>query len=119
MMSQTFDLSGKVAIVTGGNGGIGLGMAKGLAQAGAALVIAGRDAAKNAAAVKALEALGAKAAAVEADVTGQAACRALVAAALARFGRLDILVNNAGINIRKQPQDYTPEEWKSVLDTNL
>jgi len=60
-MSNPFDLSGRVAIVTGGNGGIGLGMATGLAQAGAALVIAGRNAGKNAAAVKALEALGAKA----------------------------------------------------------
>ena len=112
-------LKGKVAIVTGGNGGIGLGMATGLAQAGAALLIVGRNAAKNAAAVKALTALGAKAAAVEADVTVPAECRALVEAALARYGRLDILVNNAGINIRKQPQDYTLEEWRSVLDTNL
>lgn len=118
-MSKAFDLSGRVAIVTGGNGGIGLGMATGLAQAGAALVIAGRNPAKNAAAVKALEALGAKAAAVEADVTDQTACRALIETALARFGRLDILVNNAGTNIRKQPQEYTLEEWKSVLDTNL
>ena len=118
-MSKVFDLGGRVAIVTGGNGGIGLGMATGLAQAGAALVIAGRNAAKNAAAVIALKALGAKATAVEADVTGQAACRALIEATLDEFGRLDILVNNAGINIRKQPQDYTPEEWKSVLDTNL
>lgn len=118
-MSKAFDLSGRVAIVTGGNGGIGLGMATGLAQAGAALVIAGRNAGKNAAAVNALQALGAQAAAVEADVTQQSACRALIAAALARFGRVDILVNNAGINIRKQPQEYTLEEWKSVLDTNL
>jgi 2-deoxy-D-gluconate 3-dehydrogenase len=118
-MSKSFDLGGRVAIVTGGNGGIGLGMATGLARAGATLVIAGRNAGKNAAAVKALQALGAKAAAVEADVTGQDACRTLVQVALDQFGRLDILVNNAGINIRKQPQDYSPEEWKSVLDTNL
>ncbi len=118
-MSKAFGLGGRVAIVTGGNGGIGLGMATGLAEAGAAVLIAGRNAGKNAAAVKALQALGANAAAVEADVTGQAACRALVESALARFGRLDILVNNAGINIRKQPQDYTLEEWTSVLDTNL
>lgn len=118
-MSKAFDLSGRVALVTGGNGGIGLGMAQGLAQAGAAVLIAGRNAAKNAAAVKALQALGAKAAAVQADVTVQAECRALVAAAGAEFGRLDILVNNAGTNIRKQPQEYTLDEWKSVLDTNL
>ena len=118
-MSKAFDLSGRVAIVTGGNGGIGLGMAQGLAQAGAAVLIAGRNAAKNAAAVKALQALGAKAAAVRADVTVQAECRALIEAAGAEFGRLDILVNNAGTNIRKQPQEYTLDEWKAVLDTNL
>jgi len=118
-MSKPFDLDGRVAIVTGGNGGIGLGMAQGLARAGAALLIAGRNAGKNAAAVKTLEELGAKAMPVEADVTRQPECHTLIAAARQRFGRVDILVNNAGINIRKQPQDYTPEEWKSVLDTNL
>jgi 2-deoxy-D-gluconate 3-dehydrogenase len=118
-MNRAFDLAGRVAIVTGGNGGIGLGMATGLAQAGAAVLIAGRNPAKNAAAVNVLEALGAKAAAVEADVTQEAACRALVEAARERYGRLDILVNNAGINIRKQPQEYTLEEWRAVLDTNL
>ncbi len=104
-----FDLSGRVALVTGGNGGIGLGMARGLAGAGAAIVIAGRNAAKSAAAVKALEA----------DLADAQACAALVAAAARRFGRLDILVNNAGINIRKQPQDYTIAEWNEVLATNL
>jgi len=118
-MSKAFDLVGRVALVTGGNGGIGLGMATGLAQAGASLMIAGRNPAKNAAAVKALQALGAKVAAVEADVTEPSACKGMIAAALAEFGRVDVLVNNAGTNIRKQPQDYTLEEWKTVLDTNL
>jgi len=118
-MSKAFDLSGRVAVVTGGNGGIGLGMATGLAQAGAAVLIAGRNAAKNAAAVKTLQALGAKAAAFEVDVSVQAECRALLEAAGDKFGRLDILVNNAGTTIRKQPQDYTLEEWSLVLDTNL
>lgn len=118
-MTGLLDLGGRVAIVTGGNGGIGLGMAKGLATAGAMLVIAGRNAQKNAAAGQALQALGAQVLAVEADVTQEDACRALVQAALERFGRLDILVNNAGTNIRKPPQDYTLEEWKAVLDTNL
>jgi len=118
-MDTLFDLGGRVAIVTGGNGGIGLGMATGLARAGAAVVIAARNAGKSAAAVEQLRALGANAAAVEADVTDRSACLALVEAARERFGRLDILVNNAGINIRKQPQEYTLEEWNAVLHTNL
>lgn len=118
-MTQLMDLHGRVAIVTGGNGGIGLGMARGLAAGGAALVVAGRNAAKNAAAAQALRALGAQVLAVEADVTQEAACGALVRAALDRFGRLDILVNNAGINIRKPPQDYTLDEWTTVMDANL
>lgn len=111
---QLFDLNGKVAIVTGGNGGIGLGMARGLAQAGATVVVAGRNAAKNAAAAKAVGGL-----AIEVDVTDEASCGALVAKTVAQLGRLDILVNNAGINIRKQPQEYTLAEWNEVLATNL
>jgi 2-deoxy-D-gluconate 3-dehydrogenase len=116
---KLFDLSGRVGIVTGGNGGIGLGMARGLAGAGAAVLVAGRDKAKNAAAVKELEALGAKAEAVEVDVTDEASCKAMVDAAAKRFGRLDILVNNAGTNIRKRPEEYSIEEWHKVLQTNL
>ena len=111
---QAFDLKGKVAIVTGGNGGIGLGMARGLAQAGATVVIAGRNAAKSAAAAKAI---GGEA--IEVDVTSEASLRALVGGTVKRHGRLDILVNNAGINIRKQPQEYTLAEYREVMDTNL
>jgi 2-dehydro-3-deoxy-D-gluconate 5-dehydrogenase len=114
-----FDLSGRVAIVTGGNGGIGLGMAKGLAQAGASIVVAARNPEKNAAAVRELEGLGARAVALEVDVAEQAACRAMVQSTLEKFGRLDILINNAGTNIRKQPEDYTQDEWHLILDTNL
>src|SRR5262245_55028427 len=116
---KLFDLTGRVAIVTGGNGGIGLGMARGLAQAGAAVVLAGRNAGKSTDAVKELEALGAKAAMVKVDVTSEASCREMVQKAVDRFGRLDILVNNAGTNIRKQPQEYTLDEYRTVLDTNL
>src|SRR6478735_2845909 len=83
---KLFDLTGRVAIVTGGNGGIGLGMARGLAQAGAAIVVAGRNAAKSAGAVQELEKLGAKAAAIEVDVTNEASCRDLVKQAATRFG---------------------------------
>jgi 2-deoxy-D-gluconate 3-dehydrogenase len=116
---KQFDLSGKVAVVTGGNGGIGLGMARGLARAGASIVIAGRQEAKNDAAVKELTALGAKTVALRTDVRSDTACRALMRDAVDRFGRLDVLVNNAGTNIRKQPQDYTMEEWQLVIETNL
>jgi 2-deoxy-D-gluconate 3-dehydrogenase len=118
-MDKAFDLSGKVAIVTGGNGGIGLGMARGLAGAGATVVIAARNADKNSAAVLQLQALHAKATALKVDVTRQAECQAMVKTVLERFGRLDILVNNAGTNIRKAPQEYTLEEWHTVLDANL
>lgn len=118
-MTNRFDLTGRVAIVTGGNGGIGLGMARGLADAGARLLIVGRNAQKNSEAVGALRELGAEAAAFEADVTQAAQCQAMVQFAIEKFGRLDILVNNAGGNIRKPPQDYSLEEWKFVLDTNL
>jgi 2-deoxy-D-gluconate 3-dehydrogenase len=116
---KLFDLDERVAIVTGGNGGIGFGMAEGLAAAGATVVIAGRNEAKSAAAVKRLTDAGAKAAAIAVDVTDAGSCRALVAGAAKRFGRLDILVNNAGTNIRKQPQDYTLEEWNTIIATNL
>ena len=114
---KLFDLDGRVGIVTGGNGGIGLGIARGLAEAGARVVIAGRDSIKGAAAVASLgmtESLF-----VTADVTSQESCKRLVAEALERFGRLDILVNNAGISIRGAPENYTEAEWRAVVDTNL
>jgi len=114
-----FDLTGKVAIVTGGNGGIGLGMARGLAGAGARVVIAGRDAAKSRSAVSDIEKRGGTALAHEVDVADEAAVTRLFAATVERCGRVDILVNNAGTNIRKLPQDYTTAEWREVLDTNL
>jgi 2-deoxy-D-gluconate 3-dehydrogenase len=116
---KLFDLSGRVAIVTGGNGGIGLGMGRGLAGAGASVMVAGRNKDKNAAAVAELTALGAQAASVEVDVTDPESCAAMVRATLAAFGHVDILVNNAGIGIRKQPEDYTLDEWHQVLNTNL
>ena len=114
-----FDLTGRVAVVTGGNGGIGLGMAQGLASAGAAVVIAGRNMEKSNAAVKGLEEKGAKALAVEVDVTDEAAVGKMVAATLAKFGRLDILVNNAGTNIRHPVHELSTADWHTVIDTNL
>jgi 2-deoxy-D-gluconate 3-dehydrogenase len=116
---KAFDLSGRVAVVTGGNGGIGLGMARGIARAGGRVAVVGRNPAKNAAAVAELQALGADCLAVEADVMNDEACRSLVEQAAEHFGRVDILVNNAGMALRKQPQDYTMQEWRRVIDTNL
>ena len=110
-----FDLKGKTALVTGGNGGIGLGMAKGLAAAGARVAIAGRDKSKNTEALKSFS----DGIAVEADLKDEKACQAMVEEAAKRLGRLDIVVNNAGTNIRKPPEEYSVEEWKLILDTNL
>jgi 2-dehydro-3-deoxy-D-gluconate 5-dehydrogenase len=118
-VSSLFDLTGKVAIVTGGNGGIGLGMAQGMASCGAAIVIAGRNAEKAKSALAALRDYGVQSVFIAADVTKKAACVKLVADTVAQFGRLDILVNNAGTAIRKMPEDYTEAEWHEVLDTNL
>jgi 2-deoxy-D-gluconate 3-dehydrogenase len=114
-----FDLHGKAAIVTGGNGGIGLGIALGLARAGADVAIAGRNEEKNAAAAAEIERLGARALALRVDVTDEAEVKRMVARTVEAFGGLDILVANAGINIRKAPQDYTLEEWHTIVDTNL
>jgi 2-deoxy-D-gluconate 3-dehydrogenase len=111
-----FDLSGRVAVVTGGNGGIGLGMAKGLAAAGASVAVAARNAEKAGAAVAAL---GARSSFIALDVADETSCRALIDETVARFGRLDILINNAGTSIRKPPESYTAAEWHTVLDTNL
>jgi len=114
-----FDLTGKVALVTGGNGGIGLGMALGLAQAGARVVIAARNAQKSDAAVAALQAAGSDSFALAADVTDEATVAQLFDQAVTRCGRLDILVNNAGTNIRKPVDQLALAEWHQVMNTNL
>ena len=119
MKTELFDLSGKVAIVTGGNGGIGLGMARGLAEAGAAIAVVGRNEPKSAAAAAELERGGARAIAVAADVTDKAASPPWPRRVASELGRIDILVNNAGINIRKPPHVLEIEEWNSVIETNL
>jgi 2-deoxy-D-gluconate 3-dehydrogenase len=119
MAASPFDLTGKVALVTGGNGGIGLGMARGMAKAGASLVIAARNREKTAAAVAELSALGAKVEALEVDVADPDACRSMVETTNARLGRLDILVNNAGIALGGLPQSISVADWSAVLQVNL
>jgi 2-deoxy-D-gluconate 3-dehydrogenase len=114
-----FDLSGRVAVITGGNGGIGLGMAEGIAAAGATVVLAGRNAQKGAAAVMQIADAGGKAEFADVDVTDEKSCRALIDGVAEKHGKLNILVNNAGTNIRKTPEILKLEEWHSVMDTNL
>ncbi len=111
-----FDLTGRVAVVTGGNGGIGLGMARGLAAASARIVVAARNAEK---AKSVVAELGNKSTFIALDVADETSCRAMIDQTKERFGRLDILVNNAGTSIRKPPEAYTAAEWHAVLDTNL
>ena len=119
MTSSRFDLRGKVAIVTGGNGGIGLGMARGLADAGADIAVVGRNEAKSKAAVEDLRKRGVKAIAVATDVTDRAAIEAMIARVVKDLGRIDVLVNNAGMSIRKPPHELELDEWNKVIDTNL
>jgi NAD(P)-dependent dehydrogenase (short-subunit alcohol dehydrogenase family) len=114
-----FDLRGRVAIVTGGNGGIGLGMAKGLAKAGARVVVAARNREKSSAAVRELQSLGSDALALTVDVTDERSVEALVTDTAQQCGCIDILVNNAGINIRKPAHELPIAQWQQVIDTNL
>jgi 2-dehydro-3-deoxy-D-gluconate 5-dehydrogenase len=111
-----FDLSGRVALVTGGNGGIGLAMAKGLASANARVILAGRDAAKGSTAATLI---GGKATFLTADITDPEAVQRLVEESEAIEGRLDILVNNAGTSIRRQPEALSLTDWHTVMNTNL
>ena len=119
MMPSPFDLTGKVAIITGGNGGIGLGMARGLARAGASIVIAGRNKDKSKEAVRDVEALGAEALAISVNVTDTSSVAAMVQATLKQFGRIDVLINNAGMSVRQPAHVISLEDWNTVIDTNL
>jgi 2-deoxy-D-gluconate 3-dehydrogenase len=119
MKNGLFNLAGKVAVVTGGNGGIGLGMARGLAEAGADIAVVGRNESKSLSAVADLKGRGVRAISIKADVTDKASVAAATETTLREFGRIDILVNNAGINIRKPPDALEIEEWDSVIKANL
>lgn len=121
-MSSDFDLTGRVAIITGGNGGIGLGFAEGLVRAGCAVSIWGRNADKNQKALARLESLGGgKAEARQCDVTDRASLESAFAATLDSFGRVDGCFANAGRGGggRHSFIERTEEEWRAVFDTNL
>lgn len=116
---SSFNLTDKVALITGGNGGIGFAIAKGLGQAGAKIVVAGRNNDKSSQASKKLVGLGISAIPIPIDVTKGESVFEAFQKTVANFGRLNILVNNAGIVVRKMPQDYNPQEWHDVINTNL
>ncbi len=119
-MTDPFSLKGKVSLVTGGNGGIGKGIAEGLAMKGSTIVVAGRDREKTAAAVDEMRSrFKVKAMGLSFDVCDTSSIESGIQKVLKRYGRIDVLVNNAGVNIRKMPQHYSPEEWDTVMDTNL
>lgn len=119
MPHDLFSLSGRVALVTGGNGGIGLAMARALARAGADVVLSGRDAAKGAEACATLEPLGGRVMFLAGDLSRVEDCARLPDEAVQAMGRLDILINNAGIVARRRPEALSLAEWNGVIATNL
>ncbi|HWR52480.1 MAG TPA: SDR family NAD(P)-dependent oxidoreductase, partial [Bryobacteraceae bacterium] len=118
-MANSFDLSGRVAIVTGASRGLGQYFGRALARAGADLVITSRDAAALASFRLEIEQLGRRALPLALNVRDHASIRQMVEAAHDAYGKIDILVNNAGCNVRKAALDITWDDWNLVLDTNL
>jgi len=119
-MGDLFDLSGKVAMVTGGNGGIGKGIADGLASAGSDIVIFARNEKKTAAAAEDIKKkFGVKVLGLQVDIGQEESIQNGVKRVLDEFGQINTLVNNAGVNIRRMPEEYTVEEWDWILGINL
>lgn len=116
---RLFDLKGRAAIVTGGNSGIGLGMATGLAEAGADIVLAARNAEKAASACATLRKFGRRAEFVPFDIQSESSCASMIAEAHGKLGRIDILVNNAGMSLGGAPENYSISDFRKVLDANL
>ena len=119
MPGGIFDLTGRVAIVTGGNSGIGLAIATGLAGAGAGVAIVARNEEKTARAVEKIRSAGSRCIGIKCDVTNDGDIRHAVDATIRQFGHLDILVNDAGTSAAAPPESMTDEQWDAVLDTNL
>lgn len=118
-MVELFDLSEKVAIVTGASRGLGQYFARALAKSGADLVITSRDLSRLTEFKQEIESLGRKALPVQLDVLSQSDIDNMVRMAINEYGKIDILVNNAGLNIRRPSTDVSQEDWDTVLNTNL
>ncbi len=114
-----FSLGGKVALVTGGNRGIGKAIATGFAEAGAAVAVVGRDEDKSAETVEELRAIGATAIAIKADVVERSELEAMLNTATDALGPIDVLVNNAGIGFHADALTLTDADWRRAFDTNL
>jgi 2-deoxy-D-gluconate 3-dehydrogenase len=113
-------LDGKIAIVTGGNGGIGLGIAEGLAEEGANVIIASRNKDKNKTAIDKIKKISTDSETFELDVNNQDSINNLIEFAIEKYGKIDILVNNAGISRRSdEPHLLSKNDWDDVIDTNL
>ena len=119
MSNDLFDLHGKTALITGGNGGIGLGIAQGFAESGANIAIAGRNTTKTEKVLENFIERNTSAIGIEVDVADQKSVEDMVANTLEAFGQIDILVNNAGIGIRNLPHEYNLEDWNKVININL
>jgi gluconate 5-dehydrogenase len=118
-VKHLFDLTGRVALVTGASRGLGRTFARALAEAGADVVVTSRSPASLQPVRAEIEGFGRKAAALELDVRSESSIRTMTAAAIEAFGRIDVLVNNAGCNVRKRAADVSWDDWNTVLDTNL
>jgi NAD(P)-dependent dehydrogenase (short-subunit alcohol dehydrogenase family) len=119
MQTHHFDLTGRVAIVTGASRGLGQTFARALARAGADLVITSRTRASLKAFQQDVEAMGRRVVPLELDVRDEASIRRMASDAIGAYDRIDILVNNAGCNVRKPAVDVTWDDWNLILDTNL
>lgn len=119
MLQQLFDLSGRVALVTGASRGLGQYMAKALARAGADIAITSRDQARLAETAEDILDIGRRVLSVELDVLNLSSIQSAVQDVEAHFGRLDVLVNNAGCNVRRRALEVTAEDWDKVVNTNL
>ncbi|MEO8346634.1 MAG: SDR family NAD(P)-dependent oxidoreductase, partial [Betaproteobacteria bacterium] len=119
MTNSPFDLSGRVALVTGAYRGLGFGIARGLAEAGATVVLNGRKPDELAKSAKVLADAGLKADVAAFDINDRTAIKASVAAIIAKHGGIDILVNNAGIQRRGALVDFSEQDWDDIISTNL